>query len=113
MSDYNWNNEADNNESNSKPKASGLAIAALVLGIVGLAAWCLPCLGYIVTIVGIILGILGIRETQKDKGGKGMAIAGVVLCAILREYQLLRKTKFAWTAGLVFFFYAVNPIIGS
>lgn len=93
-----WNNEADNNESNSKPKASGLAIAALVLGIVGLAAWCLPCLGYIVTIVGIILGILGIRETQKDKGGKGMAIAGVVLCAISLVLTLINSFLGAYIA---------------
>ena len=98
MSDYNWNNEADNNESNSKPKASGLAIAALVLGIVGLAAWCLPCLGYIVTSVGIILGILGIRETQKDKGGKGMAIAGVVLCAISLVLTLINSFLGAYIA---------------
>lgn len=55
----------------------GMSIASLVLGIVGLAAWCLPLLGYPVSIVGIILGAVGMK-----KGGKGMAIAGIILCAL-------------------------------
>lgn len=59
------------------PEKKGFSIASLVLGLVGLIAWCLPLLGYPVTIVGLILGILGIK-----KGGKGMAIAGIILCAI-------------------------------
>lgn len=55
----------------------GMSIASLVLGIVGLVAWCLPLLGYPVSIVGIILGAVGMK-----KGGKGMAIAGIILCAL-------------------------------
>ena len=55
----------------------GMSIASLVLGIVGLIAWCLPLIGYPVSIVGIILGAVGMK-----KGGKGMAIAGIILCAL-------------------------------
>ncbi len=55
----------------------GLSIASMILGICGLLAWCIPCCGYPVTIVGLILGIVGIK-----KGGKGMAIAGIILSAI-------------------------------
>lgn len=55
----------------------GLSIASMILGICGLLAWCIPCCGYPVTITGLILGIVGIK-----KGGKGMAIAGIILSAI-------------------------------
>lgn len=55
----------------------GLSIASMVLGIVGFVAWCLPILGFPVTIVGIVLGIIGMK-----KGGRGMAIAGIIMCSI-------------------------------
>ena len=59
------------------PEQKGFSIASMGLGIVGLVAWCLPIIGFPVTIVGLVLGILGIK-----KGGKGMAIAGIILSAI-------------------------------
>ena len=49
----------------------------MVLGIVGILACCIPLFGIPVNLVGLILGIVGIR-----KGGKGMAIAGIILCSI-------------------------------
>ena len=55
----------------------GMSIASLVLGCCGIIAWCIPLLGYPVTIVGIILGCLGMK-----KGGKKLAIAGIILSAI-------------------------------
>jgi len=56
---------------------SGMAIASLVLGIVGLVLCWVPLLGLAASIVGLILGIKGQRST-----GKGMAIAGIVLSSI-------------------------------
>ncbi|MCM1107130.1 MAG: DUF4190 domain-containing protein [Blautia sp.] len=55
----------------------GLSIASLVLGICGFIAWCIPLIGYPVTIVGIICGVLGMK-----KGGRTMAIVGIVLSGI-------------------------------
>lgn len=49
----------------------------MILGIAGFLAWCIPLFGFLVCITGLILGILGIK-----KGGKGMAIAGIIMCAI-------------------------------
>lgn len=66
-----------NNGAMQQPEQKGLSIASMVLGIVGLLAWCIPILGYPVTIIGLVLGIIGIK-----KGGKGMAIAGMVLSGI-------------------------------
>lgn len=79
-----WNNNENANagyggmESGpQKPKSNGKSVASLVLGLVGLVAWCLPLIGFPVTIVGLIMGILGVKERKN-----GMAIAGIVLSAI-------------------------------
>lgn len=65
------------NEAQAPKEQTGLSIASLVLGICGLLAWCLPCLGYPVTITGLVLGIIGMK-----KGGKTMAIVGIVLSGL-------------------------------
>lgn len=75
MSD-NFNNDFSDNMPVQEEK-KGMSIASLVLGCFGLVAWCLPLLGYPVTIAGLVLGIIGIK-----KGGKGLAIAGIILSAI-------------------------------
>lgn len=59
-------------------KSSGLAVASLVLGIVGLLLSCVG-IGGILGIIGLALGIISLA---KKNDGKGMAIAGVVLCSI-------------------------------
>lgn len=66
-------------DATAKPVADnkGMSIASLVLGIVGLIAWIIPIIGFPVIIAGLILGIIGIQ-----KGGKGMAVAGITLCII-------------------------------
>jgi len=59
-------------------QGGGLAIAALVLGIIGLIAWFLPICGFPVTIVGLILGFLGRRSPAR----RTLATVGIVLCII-------------------------------
>jgi hypothetical protein len=54
-------------------RTSGAAIASLVLGIVG-------CVPFITGILAIVLGVIGIRKTREPTvGGKGLAIAGLIL----------------------------------
>lgn len=67
------------NEVYSQPveEKKGLSLTSMILGIVGFLAWCIPLLGFPVCITGLILGIIGIK-----KGGKGMAIAGIIMCSI-------------------------------
>jgi len=55
-------------------KAKKLAIASLVLGLLGLAAWCLPICGGPLAIIGIVLGVMGLKSQ-----GRVMAIIGLVL----------------------------------
>lgn len=60
--------------------SSGLAIASLVLGIVGLLfSCCIPYLPFLCSLAGCILGIISLA---KKMGGKGMAIAGLI-CSII------------------------------
>jgi len=56
-------------------KTSGLAIAALVLGVPGL---CITPLGIIALILGII-ALIQIADPQRQLVGKGMAIVGTVM----------------------------------
>lgn len=53
----------------SNSRTSGFAIASLVLGILGMS------------VLALIFGYLGLRDTKRDPtlGGRGLAIAGVVL----------------------------------
>lgn len=64
----------------------GMSIASMVLGIIGFVAWCLPIAGYPVTIVGLVLGIKGMK-----KGGKRMAIAGIIMCSITLALTLINS----------------------
>ena len=61
-----------------KPPASTAAVVALVAGL-------LLCLGPLTGIPAIVAGIMGLSAVKKDPtgvGGKGMAIAGIVLGAL-------------------------------
>jgi len=67
---------------------SGVAIAALVLGLLGFPlGWFLG----LVPIGAIICGLVGIQETGiGKKGGRGMAIAGLALgCVTLLGWAML------------------------
>jgi hypothetical protein len=60
------------------PPSSGLAVASMVLGIVGLlGGWCFLA---IPNLLAILLGHLGLKDTKDGtKSGRGMAVAGLVL----------------------------------
>jgi uncharacterized membrane protein len=58
-----------------QPSTNGLAIASLVLGLIG---WTV-CIG---SIVAIVLGFVArskIRASQGRQGGEGLALAGIIL----------------------------------
>lgn len=69
---------------NQQPQgSSGLAIAGMILGIVGVATSILPIinnLSFFIGIVGLILAVVGLVAVNKGrKKGRGFAIAGLVL----------------------------------
>lgn len=80
----------ENMQNNNMPQqeSKGLAIASMVLGIVSIIpGWCIPYLPFILGLIGVILGGISL---SKKKGGKGMAIAGLVTSIIsLAIYVIL------------------------
>ena len=81
------------------PKTSGMAIASMTLGIIGLVfGW--MCCGPIVAILAIILGHVAfsrISRQPKALTGKGMAIAGFVMGYVGLIFGLVAAAAFgAW-----------------
>jgi len=66
--------------------ASGMAVASLVLGIIGMLSFCgfsLAVLGVPCSILAIIFGFLGRGKALRgEAGGRGMATAGIILGCI-------------------------------
>ena len=59
------------------PKTSGLAVASLIFGILGLLCL-LPIIGSIVGLVLGIMALVAINRSQGQLGGIGLAIAGLI-----------------------------------
>ena len=85
------------NETTKKP-TSGLAIAGLVLGIIAILGSFIPIINnmsFVISIVGGILAIVALVGATKGKnGGKGMAIAGVVLAVVSIMLVLITQSAF-------------------
>lgn len=79
-------------------KNSGLAIAALVLGILALLGSWIPILNnfsILLGVVGVILAIVGLVGVSKGKkGGKGLAIAGLVLSILAIAISLVLQSVY-------------------
>ncbi len=61
-------------------KPIGMAVASMVTGISYLViSCCIPVIPFLLAVISLILGIISIKT---GRGGKGMAIAGVV-CSII------------------------------
>jgi hypothetical protein len=60
---------------------SGLAVAAMVLSLVGLV----PCFWVIQVpgLLGMIFGFIGLGQTKDGRRGRGMAITGIVVGLLL------------------------------
>ncbi|MBB4826196.1 Sec-independent protein secretion pathway component TatC [Sporosarcina luteola] len=61
-----------------RPESNGLAIAALVLGIIGVVLNFIIIIPYFLSILAIIFGSVGLKKTY----GRGMAIAGIILGSV-------------------------------
>ena len=69
--------ENRNTQGSKKEDRKGLAIAAMVLGIVSIVFCCVYWVSIICAILAIIFGIVAIKSS-----GKGMAISGIVTGSI-------------------------------
>lgn len=59
------------------------AIVALVLGILGLGAWCLPICGGPLALIGIVLGVIGVRGEGKLISIIALVLNGLALLATI------------------------------
>lgn len=76
-----------------KPK--GLAIASMVLGILGfISGWVV--VGGVFALVAIVLGIVALLKTKTGGGGKGFAITGIVTGTIGLLVSILMLALFGW-----------------
>jgi uncharacterized membrane protein len=66
-------------------KTNGLAITSMILGIVSVFLFWIPIFGLLLSLTGLTLGIISVRKISSDKNltGKGLAITGIVLSAIM------------------------------
>ena len=67
------------------PVTNNFAIWGLACGVLSWISCCCCCLGLPLSIVGLILSILGLVQIQANpqtQQGRGMAIAGIVLCGL-------------------------------
>lgn len=79
----NMNQQKQNPIPTAQPQSKGIAIAALVLGIVAIVLCWIPFAGIVLGLIALILGIVGLKQS------KGMGIAGIVLGALAIIFGLL------------------------
>lgn len=90
----------DQNNNMQPSSSTGLAVASMVLGIISLVLFCIPYICFPTGIIGIILGAVSLGS---KKGGKGMAIAGLVCSAVsMTIYIVLAVSGAALLASLGF-----------
>jgi uncharacterized membrane protein len=89
--------------SGGQPPSNGMAIGALVTGILSLPLVFLFGLGVLLGIVAVILGVIAVRRANRGEGsGRGMAIGGIVTGAISVVLGILGLI-FAVTFGMGMF----------
>ena len=72
------------------PLSKGVAIAALVFGVIAFLLGLLPFVASVFAVVAVILGIVALRKVAKGTGaGRGLAIAGIVLGTLALLFNIL------------------------
>ena len=83
-------------------QGNGMAVAGLVLGILGVILAFIPLLGVVAGLLfgllAAIFGGLGLSKAKQGRGGRGMAIAGLVLGIIAIILGILQATL--WGAAV-------------
>lgn|GEM_PF-1667574 len=89
------------------PPANGMAIASMVLGIIGIVTVLFYGLGIIFAIVAVVLGHISLRQISQNRatqGGSGFAIAGLIIGYIVGVIGIL-------CIGLIIVSFATLPSI--
>ncbi|MFJ9678970.1 DUF4190 domain-containing protein [Streptomyces sp. NPDC101194] len=76
---------------------NGLAVAAMVLGIIGLIT-SIVVVGGLLGVIGLILGIAALMKAGRTGVGRGMSITGAVTSFIAIVASVLAAVLMAWYA---------------
>jgi len=70
--------------SGSSTRTNGMAIAGFATSLAGLFGFCCCCFGPPISVIGLIFSCLGLSQINENPmhGGKGLAIAGIVLAIL-------------------------------
>ena len=71
---------------------AGVAIISLVMGALGLIAWLIPLVGFLIAVIGIVCGCIGLA----GRGGRGLAIGGIILCSIGMIFSII-----SWIVNMI------------
>jgi hypothetical protein len=81
--------------------SNGLAVAALVVGIIAVVtSFCV--IGALAGIIAVVLGVLGLQRARREPGEpqKGLAIAGIVTGAVAVVVAALAVSFFVFAGGV-------------
>lgn len=90
MEEHEKSHEHESTKSNHQPQQNGLAIAAMVVGIVSLTIGWLPFGGLALGIAAIVMGAIALKK----KTNKGMSITGIVTGGISVLWNLFVTAMF-------------------
>lgn len=102
-----WPQAAPVNEPPRNAGTSGMAVTAMILGILSLVFFWVPILGGLGAVIAVVLGFIG-RSSAKKRGvgGAGMALAGIITGFLALAGNILLTIWLATAGG--WFFEAVN-----
>ncbi|MFE7316506.1 DUF4190 domain-containing protein [Streptomyces sp. NPDC057555] len=77
---------------------NGLAVAAMVLGLIGLVT-SVVLVGGLFGVIGLILGIVALRTAKRNGTGWGMSLTGMVTSLIAIAVSVLVALFMVWYAN--------------
>jgi hypothetical protein len=83
-------------------QGSGLAIGALITGIIAFLMAVIPCIGIIAVVPGVIAVVLGIVGLSRESNSRGMLVGGLVIGIIALMLSLSQGyvvSRFAHHSG--------------
>ncbi|WP_329571813.1 DUF4190 domain-containing protein [Kitasatospora sp. NBC_01266] len=88
---------------------NGLALAAVVLGVIGLIS-SIVVVGGLLGVIGLVLGVLALRTAKRTGVGRGKAITGTVTSSIAIVASVLVAISAVWFAHKTQSCYQFNRI---
>ena len=112
MNSHQYNPRVSSPTASMPPAKSGMAIAALVLGIIALLTSFLPIinnLSMILAVLGVVFGFVGVFGIKRGKkSGMGLAVASLVICVL--SIAVVMATQAAFSNALD---EATNPTVAT